>query len=407
MPITLITGPANAGKAREVLDAVRGHLARGEEPLLLVPTRADVERYRRELALEGAVLGARVERFEGLIGEIVRRAGVSEPVLGRVARERVLAKVVAGGGEDAPRSTPGFVSALAATVAELEVQRVTPARLEAALKAWASADGAGAAAGAGGAGEAVRGVPEAAAADRAHRPRAPCGPGAGRAAARAVVVGGDAGADVRVRRLRRAAARRDRDARLGSGRAGDGVADVRARADGVRGPCGHVRDTAPAGGGAQASAGARRVLRARGAGGAAPPGALAVRAGGWAQRTRPGRCGCWRAGASAPSWSWWRARCGRCWMRGSDLRRSRWCTGRPARWRNCSGRCSSPMESLMPWSDEWDLRTPRSVERSSGRCAARRTRARSQICWHGCDPRACWYASSWPIGWRRRRDARG
>ena len=91
MPITLITGPANAGKAREVLGAVRGHLAHGEEPLLVVPTRADVERYRRELALEGAVLGARVERFEGLIGEVVRRAGVSEPVLGRVARERVLA----------------------------------------------------------------------------------------------------------------------------------------------------------------------------------------------------------------------------------------------------------------------------------------------------------------------------
>ena len=149
MPITLITGPANAGKAREVLDAVRGHLARGEEPLLLVPTRADVERYRRELALEGTVLGARVERFEELIGEIVRRAGVSEPVLGRVARERVLAKVAAGGGEDAPRSTPGFVTALAATIAGLEVQRVTPARLQAALKAWMSADGVGAAAGAG------------------------------------------------------------------------------------------------------------------------------------------------------------------------------------------------------------------------------------------------------------------
>jgi len=144
VPITLITGPANAGKAREALGAVRGHLAHGEGPLLVVPTRADVERYRRELALEGAVLGARVERFEGLIGEIVRRTGVSEPVLGRVARERVLATVAAAGGEGASRSTPGFVSALAAAVAELEVQRVTPARLQAALKAWASVDGAGA-----------------------------------------------------------------------------------------------------------------------------------------------------------------------------------------------------------------------------------------------------------------------
>lgn len=147
MPITLITGPANAGKAREVLGAMRGHLAHGEEPLLVVPTRADVEHYRRELAREGVVLGARVERFEGLIGEVVRRAGVSEPVLGRVARERVLAKVATENG-DGPRSTPGFVSALAATVAELEVQRVTPARLQAALRAWASADGAGAVGGA-------------------------------------------------------------------------------------------------------------------------------------------------------------------------------------------------------------------------------------------------------------------
>ena len=47
MPITLITGPANAGKARVVMDAVRGHLAHGEEPLLVVPTRADAEHYRR------------------------------------------------------------------------------------------------------------------------------------------------------------------------------------------------------------------------------------------------------------------------------------------------------------------------------------------------------------------------
>jgi ATP-dependent helicase/DNAse subunit B len=148
VPITLITGPANAGKAREALGAVRGHLARGEEPLLIVPTSADVERYRRELALEGAVLGARVERFEGLIGEVSRRAGMSEPVLGKVARERVLAEVASGGWDGASRSTPGFVSALASTVAELEVQRVTPARLQAALKAWASADGAGAVGGA-------------------------------------------------------------------------------------------------------------------------------------------------------------------------------------------------------------------------------------------------------------------
>ena len=148
MPITLITGPANAGKAREVLSAVRRHLAHGEDPLLVVPTRADVEHYRRELAQEGLVLGARVERFEGLIGEMVRRAGVGEPVLGRVARERILAAISRGAMARDPAatgrawSTPGFVSALAAIVSELEAQRVSPGRLQQALKAWADADGA-------------------------------------------------------------------------------------------------------------------------------------------------------------------------------------------------------------------------------------------------------------------------
>jgi ATP-dependent helicase/DNAse subunit B len=160
VPITLITGPANAGKAREVLGATRGHLAHGEEPLLVVPTRADVEHYRRELARDGVVLGARVERFEGLIDEAVLRSGVSRPVIGSVARERLLAAISRGAteGEPAvavvrasnghPRGTPGFVGALARLVAELEVQRVTPARLEMALKAWAGADGASAAVGA-------------------------------------------------------------------------------------------------------------------------------------------------------------------------------------------------------------------------------------------------------------------
>jgi ATP-dependent helicase/DNAse subunit B len=148
MPITLITGPANAGKAREVMEAVRKHVAHGEEPLLVVPTRADADQYRRELAQAGVVVGARVERFEGLIGEAVRRAGGSGPVLSGVARERVLAALLARGADGSDRGTPGFVRALAAVVAELEVQRVTPARLEAALRAWAAADGPGVARGA-------------------------------------------------------------------------------------------------------------------------------------------------------------------------------------------------------------------------------------------------------------------
>jgi hypothetical protein len=175
MPITLVTGPANAGKAGVVLDSLRAHHARGEQPLLVVPTRADVEQYRRELAYWGPVVGVRVERFEGLLAEVLRRAaargsaGADRP-LGRIARERVLAAVLArvrstgsgaadvrsagpgagrawsaGSGAESGRSSPGeaapgAVRALAALVGELEVARVTPARLREALEAWVAAD---------------------------------------------------------------------------------------------------------------------------------------------------------------------------------------------------------------------------------------------------------------------------
>jgi len=141
MPITLITGPANAGKAELVMDAVRRHLAHGEEPLLVVPTRADADHYLRELAGDGASMGVRVERFAGLIGEAVSCAGIGEPLLAGLARERVLEALCMRAGLPA---TPGFVAALAEVLVELQVRRVTPAALGQALSSWAGADGTGA-----------------------------------------------------------------------------------------------------------------------------------------------------------------------------------------------------------------------------------------------------------------------
>jgi ATP-dependent helicase/DNAse subunit B len=144
MPITLITGPANAGKAEFVLDAVRRERARGAEPLLVVPTRADAEHYVRELAGEGAAMGVRVERFAGLLSEVVVRAGVVEPVLGGIARERAI-EALAGDGR------PGFVRALGELFAELQVARVSPARFAHALARWGeAAEAAGTGDGAGG-----------------------------------------------------------------------------------------------------------------------------------------------------------------------------------------------------------------------------------------------------------------
>jgi hypothetical protein len=138
MGLTLVTGPANSAKAQLVLDRYRAALMRGA--ILVVPRAADVEHYRRELAGAGAVLGVRVESFNGLMREIARRAGVAEVALGEQARERVLAAVVARAELEllaAAAAAPGFVPALARFVAELESRRVHPPRFAAALRAWA------------------------------------------------------------------------------------------------------------------------------------------------------------------------------------------------------------------------------------------------------------------------------
>ncbi|HXD54464.1 MAG TPA: PD-(D/E)XK nuclease family protein [Solirubrobacteraceae bacterium] len=128
MGIALVTGPANAGKAQVVMDAVRRHLAQRHEPLLVVPTAADVEYYLRELAGGEAAIGVRVTVFAGLVEELVRRAQIREPVLGALARERLI-------GAAAGVSGPGVLRAVGELFAELQLGRVSPQRLAGAVGA--------------------------------------------------------------------------------------------------------------------------------------------------------------------------------------------------------------------------------------------------------------------------------
>ena len=138
MPLTLVTGPANAAKIGAVLERLRA--ARPRDPLLVVPTAADVEHYQRELAGSGIVFGAQVLTFSRLIGEIARRTGVRSRPLGWVARDRVVRAAIAGVPlRELARSaaTPGFAVAAGALFAELERGLVPPARFTRALRAWA------------------------------------------------------------------------------------------------------------------------------------------------------------------------------------------------------------------------------------------------------------------------------
>ena len=140
MPLTLITGPANAAKAGAVLERFRAALPR--EPVLVVPTPADADHYGRELAAEGIVIGAEVVTFDRLIRVIAEAAGVRERRLGRIARERVLRAAVAETRLDAlapSSSAPGFAEALGALFAELGRSLVGPARFISAVRDWVAA----------------------------------------------------------------------------------------------------------------------------------------------------------------------------------------------------------------------------------------------------------------------------
>src|SRR5687767_12332054 len=142
--LTLITGPANAAKAGAVLERLRSLLPR--DPLLVVPTAADADHYRRELAAEGIVFGAEVATFRQLVRALAEAAGVAGGrALGPVARERVVRAAV----RDArlrvlapSAAAPGFAAAAGALFAELQRSLVAPARFTRALRAWAAAGGA-------------------------------------------------------------------------------------------------------------------------------------------------------------------------------------------------------------------------------------------------------------------------
>ena len=132
MPLKLIVGPPNSGRTGEVLEAFRSSAA--HDPVLVVPTVDDVERFEGELTRGGeGVIGATVGTFDRLFGLVARAIDApTGPPLTRTQRRR-LAREAVGRTRlkllAASASQPGFPAALEELVSELEAALVDSATL--------------------------------------------------------------------------------------------------------------------------------------------------------------------------------------------------------------------------------------------------------------------------------------
>jgi ATP-dependent helicase/DNAse subunit B len=132
MPLKLIAGPPNSGRTGAILDAFRA--AQPRDPILVVPTHDDVERFEEELTRDGTPLvGARVCTFEPLFRLVAGALGVpSRPPLTDVQRRRLAAEAASRVELvrlAASARQPGFASALEELISELQAAGIDPVTL--------------------------------------------------------------------------------------------------------------------------------------------------------------------------------------------------------------------------------------------------------------------------------------
>jgi len=134
MPLKLIQGPPNSGRADRIQGLFREALDR--DPILVLPTLDDVFRFERTLLKSGAALGGSVMTFGELFREVARCTGA--PSGGELTPAQRLAAVSVGigaaGNELGPlrrfATRPGFAMPFERLLTELQSAGLEPASLD-------------------------------------------------------------------------------------------------------------------------------------------------------------------------------------------------------------------------------------------------------------------------------------
>src|SRR5260221_9879583 len=128
MGLSLLVGPANAGKVALLLERYLARL--DDEPTLIVPNVSDVDRVERDLLARNGCL------FNGTIGtfdDLFRRLGAGDPGARRVAsdaqRALIVRRVIAAAqlnGLSRSAGTAGLAGAPPQTPRELQPRKAGP-----------------------------------------------------------------------------------------------------------------------------------------------------------------------------------------------------------------------------------------------------------------------------------------
>jgi len=138
MGLSLLAGPANAGKVALLLERYLARL--DDEPFLIVPNRSDVDRVERDLLRRcGCLLGGAIGTFDDLFERLVagdpgRKAVATDAQRALVVRGTVAQALRNGVPLTASARFGGFASALLATISELEAGLLDPVDLDGELR---------------------------------------------------------------------------------------------------------------------------------------------------------------------------------------------------------------------------------------------------------------------------------